>query len=307
MRIHPLNCISSCPLGGALMDGETKDSLRGRLTCTCLLVETAGSLVLVDTGFGLRDVANPRTRLSQFFLQMLKPGFREEMTAIRQIERMGFDPHDVRDIVLTHLDFDHAGGLDDFPWAKVHMMRNERDHAVAQETWLDRQRFRPQQWSTQANWRVYESGEGEPWFGFDCVRDIDGLPPELLMVPLVGHTFGHAGIALHANGKWLLNAGDAYFYWREMDVNRPWCTPGLRSYQALMEKDRKARLWNQDRLRDLKRAWSHEVEICCSHDPHEFRALSRREPEEPAPRLATFATGELNWNERPGPAPRSRL
>ena len=298
MRIHALNCISSCPLGGLLMDGETKTHLRGRLTCTCLLAETPTGLVLIDTGFGLRDVAEPRTRLSRFFLEMLKPEFREELTAIRQIERMGFDARDVRDIVLTHLDFDHAGGLDDFPWAKVHMLRTERDYAVEQKTWLDRQRFRPQQWGTQANWHVYESGEGEPWFGFDCVRELEGLPPEILMVPLVGHTFGHSGIALHSNGKWLLNAGDAYFYWREMDVENPWCTPGLSAYQALMEKDRKARLWNQDRLRKLRREWSYDVEICCSHDPHEFRALARRAPEEPAPRLAIYANAEADWNER---------
>jgi glyoxylase-like metal-dependent hydrolase (beta-lactamase superfamily II) len=59
---------------------------------------------------------------------------------------LGFSPRDVRHIVLTHLDFDHAGGLDDFPWAMVHLLRRERDHALKQRTWLDRQRFRPQQW-----------------------------------------------------------------------------------------------------------------------------------------------------------------
>ncbi len=286
MRIHALNCISTCPLGGALMDGETVD-LRGRLTCTCLLVEAPDSLVLIDTGFGLLDVAAPRTRLSRLFLQMLKPDFREELTAIRQLEAMGFDPRDVRHIVLTHLDFDHAGGLDDFPWATVHLTLNERDHAMAQETWLDRQRFRPQQWGTQANWRVYEAGEGEPWLGFDCVRDLEGLPPEILMVPLVGHTLGHAGIAVHPRdgGPWLLDAGDAYFYWAEMDLEAPRCTPGLRAYQVMMEKDRRARLWNQRRLRELKAAWGREVEIFCSHDPHEFRALAGRDPRAPPPPL----------------------
>lgn len=51
-RVHHLNCVSSCPLGGALMDGRTA-SLRGRLACHCLLVETGDGLVLVDTGFGI--------------------------------------------------------------------------------------------------------------------------------------------------------------------------------------------------------------------------------------------------------------
>lgn len=301
MRIHALNCISSCPLGGALMDGETSSSLRGRLTCTCLLVETATRLVLVDTGFGLLDVEAPRTRLSRFFLEMLAPEFREEMTAVRQIQRMGFDPMDVRDIVLTHLDFDHAGGLDDFPWATVHMLRKERDHAVAQETWLDRQRFRPQQWSTQSQWRVYDSGEGEPWFGFDCVRALERLPPEILLVPLVGHTFGHSGVAIQGKARWLLNAGDAYFHYREMDVARPYCTPGLRLYQTMMEKDRRARLWNQDRLRELKRDRAQEIDICCSHDPREFEAMAGRPPQEPAPARPPEDTGEAREPESPGP------
>jgi len=81
MRIHHLNCISSCPLGGRLMDGRTPGVLaRGALCCHCLLVETAASLVLVDTGFGLRDVADPRSRLSAFFLRMNAPDFREDLT-----------------------------------------------------------------------------------------------------------------------------------------------------------------------------------------------------------------------------------
>ena len=76
MRVHHLNCISSCPLGGALMDYRSWTALRARLTCHCLLVETDRELVLVDTGFGLRDVESPESRLSRAFLALLKPDFR---------------------------------------------------------------------------------------------------------------------------------------------------------------------------------------------------------------------------------------
>ncbi|MDR5822397.1 MBL fold metallo-hydrolase [Caballeronia sp. LZ043] len=110
--------------GENLFDGRTPSLLRrGELTCHCLLVESDEGLLLIDTGFGLRDVADPRRRLSAFFRVMLKPRFREEMTAIRQIERLGLSADEVRHIVLIHLDFDQAGGLDDFPHAKVHMLR----------------------------------------------------------------------------------------------------------------------------------------------------------------------------------------
>ncbi len=250
------------------MDGRTQGLVRrGQLSCHCLLVETPAELVLVDTGFGLHDVRNPRDRLSAFFLALVSPDFREELTAVRQIARLGFEPRDVRHIVLTHLDFDHAGGLDDFPTATVHLLASERDAAFARKTWLDRQRYRPQQWATQQNWRAHEAAH-ERWHGFDCLQPIAGL--DLALVPLLGHTLGHAGIAVGSDRRWLLDAGDAYFYCAEMDVEQPWCTPGLRFYQWLMEKDRRARLDNQQRLRELVRTAGADLEIFCSHDLTEF-------------------------------------
>jgi glyoxylase-like metal-dependent hydrolase (beta-lactamase superfamily II) len=283
--IHHLNCISTCPLGGRLMDGRTRSLVRrGLLTCHCLLLETDQGLVLVDTGFGLRDVRDPKSRISQFFLGLVSPDFREELTAIRQIERLGLNPADVRHIILTHLDFDHAGGLDDFPEATVHLLKSERDAAAAQQTWLDRQRFRPQQWSTSANWRVHELGAPEEWFAFSAVRPIPKL--DVLLVPLIGHTFGHAGVALRRDERWLLDAGDAYFFHREMDLDRPHCTPGLRFYQWMMEKNRKSRLRNQGSLRELLREQRERVDVFCSHDVVEFERLSGRTAETPLSRQA---------------------
>ena len=276
MRIHHLNCISTCPLGGALMDGRSW-SLRGRLACHCLLIETPDhGLVLIDTGFGTGDVEHPRPRLSGFFLSLLKPDFRVQATAIRQIERLGFQAADVRHIILTHLDFDHAGGIDDFPRATVHVMAQEQSVARAQRTWLDRQRYRLQQWGSHALWREYRATEGERWFGFGQVRDLAGLPQEILMVPLPGHTHGHAGVAIDTGAGWVLQAGDAYFYHGEMDLQRPHCTSGLRFYQWMMEQDRGERLRNQQRLRELKRAHGATVRILSSHDAVEFERVAHR-------------------------------
>lgn len=194
---------------------------------------------------------------------------------------MGFNPRDVRHIILTHLDFDHAGGLDDFPEAQVHMRQIERDYAFQQKTWLDRQRFRPQQWSTQKNWNVYKSGDGEGWFGFNKVHSMKGVPSEIALIPLTGHTHGHAGIAVNVNDKWLFNTGDAYFYHDEMNVDNPYCTPGLAMYQLMMDKNHKLRVWNQERLRDLKKNHGDKVEIFCSHDVLEFERLTGRSLEMP--------------------------
>ena len=275
MRIHYLRCGTDCPLGGALFDGFSKGPL-GLIPCTAQLIETNDGLVLIDTGYGMQDVQHPHPRLSKFFHALLNIRFRVEDTALHQIKALGYNPADVRHIVLTHLDFDHAGGIEDFPQARVHVMETERDAAEHKRRgFIARRRYRPAQWDDVRDWRTYRGG-GEKWFGFDSVRSLDGVPPEILMVPMPGHTWGHAGIAVQSPGGWVLNAGDAYFYRGEMNVHRHRCTPGLRFYQTMMEVDREQRLSNQRRLRDLKRNHAGEVTIFCSHDQKELEAMQRR-------------------------------
>ncbi len=272
MRIHHLSCGSMCPFGGRLWDGHSPVLGPAEIVCHCLLIETEVGLVLVDTGFGMRDVVQPR-RLSPFFRIANRVRLRESDTALRQVEDLGFTAADVRHVVLTHLDFDHAGGIEDFPNATVHVFSAELDAARSQNGWLDRQRYRPVQGGENINWQRY-APEGERWFGFSCVRELVGMPSDILMVPLTGHTLGHCGVAVRGSDGWLLHAGDAYFFHDEMALDGYSCTPMLRAYQRLMAADNESRLNNQTRLRELKRAHGREIQLFCAHDPKELKELS---------------------------------
>ena len=281
MRIHHLNCGTDCPLGGALFDGRSK-GLTGHLVCHCLLIETDDGLVLVDTGYGLKDVAHPHRepnpRITRTMRNLLNIKLREEETAIRQIQRLGFSPTDVRHILLTHLDFDHAGGLEDFPQATIHLMDAEFSATTGpRRGFVPRNRYRPAQYDEVDKWRRY-TGQGEAWMGLPAVRALEGLPPEILFVPLPGHTWGHAGIAIDTGAGWMLHAGDAYFYRHEVRRERRSCTPGLRAYQTMMEVDRAARLANQERLRRLSLERQSELRIICAHDVAEFEACAAGRP-----------------------------
>src|SRR5689334_9879688 len=44
---------------------------------------------------------------------------------------------------------------------------------------------------------------GEPWNGVPAVRQLSGLPPETLALPLHGHSRGHAAIAVDTGRGWL--------------------------------------------------------------------------------------------------------
>jgi glyoxylase-like metal-dependent hydrolase (beta-lactamase superfamily II) len=251
------------------MDGRTPGYGPARLVCHCLLIETEQGLVLVDTGFGRRDVERPHPRTPASNTTLLNVQWRDQDTALHQVVARGFSPRDVRHIVLTHLDFDHAGGIEDFPRATVHLHEIEADAATVRNTVLAKMRYRPMQWDGMARWRGYRP-QGERWFGFETVRQLDGLPPELLMVPLAGHSEGHCGVAVQRDdGRWLLHAGDAYFHEGEM-ASGAYCPPGLRLYERLMQADGTQRLANQARLRELIRSHADELDLFCSHDAAEF-------------------------------------
>jgi glyoxylase-like metal-dependent hydrolase (beta-lactamase superfamily II) len=278
MRVHHLNCGCMCPLGGAFFDGFSR-GLTARLVCHCLLIETdAHGLVLVDTGFGSHDVEHPERRLSRFFRYFNNIQLEHRYTAVEQVRQLGFAPADVRHVVLTHLDFDHAGGLDDFPGAKVHVLQAEMNAASAAAGWRDTRRFRAQQWQGVTDWAFYRP-EGERWNGFEAVRALLGDASEdILLIPLAGHTPGHAGIAVRTGAHWLLHAGDAYFYRGEIGNPERRCPPGLRFYQRMMDFDHGQRVSNQSRLRALSLARDQQVKMFCSHDAVELEQLASSPP-----------------------------
>jgi glyoxylase-like metal-dependent hydrolase (beta-lactamase superfamily II) len=278
MRIHHLDLGPCRPIGGRLMDGVSP-GLLARLTCHCLLVETPSQgLVLVDTGFGLRDTMRPTPRLPGWNLALLRPALDPERTAIRRLKTLGFMPSDVRHIVMTHLDFDHAGGLVDFPQAAVHLTAAETEAATGRHGFLARTRWRPAQWGDRGRWRMVETrlgrrGGGERFFGLPNARELEGLPPEILLVPLPGHTPGHAGVAVKGPRGWLLHAGDAYF--NRAEAHGSGSAPPLAAgYERLMADDDALRRESLARLRRMLRAPDADLAVFCTHDPVEFVAMS---------------------------------
>ena len=265
MTVHHLNCATLRPHG----------SFGGRMAPTslvahCLLVERAGGLLLVDTGFGSADIADPR-RLGRPFVAAMRPALEPAETALAQVARLGLDPGDVTDIALTHLDLDHAGGLGDFPRARVHVLGDELD-AATHPRLRERARYVAAQWAHGPRWVRHEV-TGDDWCG---LRAVTVLADDVLLVPLRGHTRGHCGVAVRRpDGGWLLHAGDAYFSAGEKQTP-PTAPPGLRMFPSLMSVDDLARRHNQERIRELYAAHGDEVTVFSAHDPPELAALAAR-------------------------------
>lgn len=173
---------------------------------TCLLIETNDGIALVDTGFGTADYLRPNWQMRLFLGAIRSPRALEE-TALQRVQRAGYRPQEVRHVIMTHLHIDHAGGLPDFPWAQVHLSQPEYDYSTGPRVGWE---YHPMHWAHGPRW-VPHALQTDKWYDFDAVR-IPSLEPETWIVPLMGHTPGHSGVAVRQGAGWILHAGDAVPY-----------------------------------------------------------------------------------------------
>lgn len=239
MRVHHLNC------------GSMRPPTAGEIVCHVLLCETDDGLVLVDSGLGRQDFAQPQRMGPARFL--LRPQRDDARTAVAQIEERGHQASDVTHIVLTHMDFDHIGGVADFPDAVVHTTAEEYDWAVVNPDFASKQRYSQKQWSHSPRIETH-AGPGEPW-----KHGLHGVPvlPGITFVPMPGHTKGHAAVAVETEGGgMLLHAGDAVFDSSSYADASPGGRPlkkirAFRAFEKVMAQDRKKLAGNHATLSRL--------------------------------------------------------
>ncbi|UGT68789.1 MBL fold metallo-hydrolase [Nocardia gipuzkoensis] len=274
MRVHHLDAGGTRPFGGRLFDGRPGVWREAAGACHCLLLEHSTGLTLVDTGYGEQALVRPEVWVGRQLIRQSNPVLDQPIA--RQVEALGFSRADVRDIVVTHLDLDHAGGLADFPQATVHVYRAELDTVEGPYGPREKFRYRSVHFEHGPKWSVYDESDSraERWFGFRAVRELRGLSPEILMVPLTGHTRGHVGVAVDTGNGWLLHAGDAYTYHGQMQ-EKPSMPLGVRAFQRYVDTQRRSRIENQQRLRELVRDNGDEVTVFSAHCATEFERLHR--------------------------------
>jgi glyoxylase-like metal-dependent hydrolase (beta-lactamase superfamily II) len=229
-------------------------------SCHCVVLRDSAGVTLIDTGIGLEDVRNPLGRIGQQLIDLAGFQFNADDTALRQLERRGIGAHDVKHIVLTHLDPDHAGGLADFPLATVHLSLEELRAMRHGDP-----RYLPIQFAHGPRWKTYSDADGE-WFGFEARRLDIGLASPVLLIPLFGHTAGHCGVAMQQGSRWALHVGDAYYLRGELvDEAHP-----VGQLAAVRAVDNARRLDSLERLRRLVREHGNDVEVFGYHDVGEL-------------------------------------
>lgn len=254
-NVHELHCGTFCPIHStSYFPTET-------MSCRCLLIESSEGLILCDTG-----LPNPETApaLAQIKFKALHVKNDRSQHCVEQIKKLGFNPNDVRHILLTHLDLDHAGGIIDFPQATIHLHIDEAQYFQHVPFKL-KLRYLSEYLPKHAKIQPYDYF-GENWNGFQCARALNGLHDEILYVPLQGHTAGHSGIAIYYQGRWLLHCGDAFYFKDDLVSSTAEKNLASEALQTALAVDNQKRIRTANQIALLKSTHPN-IKITNSHDP----------------------------------------
>lgn len=253
-----------CPVCGPLFGQK---GLRAKVVCHCLLLETDQGLVLVDTGLGVQDYLHTKARLGNLVSRLGRIENNLELTALAQIQNLGFSSKDVKHILISHLDFDHAGGISDFPHATVHILSSEYNATQNFFSLKNKARYKTQQFRQHRYWKFIEPDQGEAWFNLHQVQGFHIFQDEILMIPLLGHSQGHCGVAIKQNDGWLFFCGDAYFSHLQLNPTNRLRT--LDKLERFFAEDNQRRIDNLHKIQQLAQN-EKNIEIICAHDPIEL-------------------------------------
>jgi glyoxylase-like metal-dependent hydrolase (beta-lactamase superfamily II) len=174
----------------------------------CLLIETPSGRVLVETGIGER-LDEKTTTMRGYQGPAILPA----------LETAGFLPESVDYVALSHLHFDHAGGLlradgeKAFPHATIVAQQAEWDIALGDNPRLVASYVQPELELVKA-WGLQGSVDGEK-----------ELLPGVSVIPTGGHSSGHQAIVVKGTGdgaRTLVFFGDLFM--RPWAANPRWVT-----------------------------------------------------------------------------------
>ena len=80
--------------------------------------------IVVDTGFNAGEAARRRADSGELWRPEMK------CTPVEGLAMIGIDARKVSDVIITHLHFDHAGTLGDFPAAQFYLQEQEMQFAT---------------------------------------------------------------------------------------------------------------------------------------------------------------------------------
>ncbi len=176
-----------------------------------LVEHPSAGVILIDTGLHPSVAVSPRKNLGLVGTRLLANLRMEPEQAVpARLRARGIDHSDVRLVVMTHLHFDHASGMSEFPEATFVFTRAEWEAATEPRGWM--RGYVRRHFDHAFDYRLldFESRDVDSYATFGRAIDLLG-DGSIRAVYTPGHTRGHMSVILRLRNREALIAGDAIY------------------------------------------------------------------------------------------------
>ena len=250
-------------LGRALLSGDG----RVKVPCPAFLIRhpSAGT-ILVDTGLHPSISSDPKANFGRLPAQVAQPELEKGMDVPAQLRERGIDPSSVAVVVMTHLHYDHASAISEFP---------DSTFVLSEAEWIDAttgsrpamRGYRPAHYDFVFDYRTIDFGRANVTSYATFGRTFDLLGDgSIRLAYLPGHSAGHTGVVAHLRDRDFVIGGDAVYTCGQLDGSAP---PPPRPIDA--------HNWRRS-LQELKlfRTQFPQAIITPGHDPDFYEQLDER-------------------------------
>jgi len=224
---------------------------------------TAGP-ILVDTGFHASVAAKPAANLGRLVTRFGRPGIEPGRDVPAQLRERGIDEGGLKTVVLTHLHFDHASGIAEYPEATFVLSKAEWDAATTDPRPFLRG-YRPAHYDYLFDYRTIDfDGPGIASYAsfgrsFDLLGD-----GSVRLVYTPGHSAGHCSVVARLRDRDLVIASDAVYTQAQLEGRNPPPRP--------LDMHRWSRSLRE--LQQFARTYP-RAEIIHGHDPERWKTVAK--------------------------------
>ena len=205
-----------------------------------LLIHEQGP-VLVDTGLNPEGLTNPEGAWGAR-AKLIKPELTELDDIRNRLKEAGLRVEDVKMVILTHLHWDHTGGLRFFTHCPIVVQKEEHRFAYQPDSFVAAQ-YMPNHINFQLQYRLLEGDQV--------------LLPGISVMKTQGHTPGHQSVLIRlGSGAFFIFAGDTI----SLEDNLTYKNPGSNSWSAHQSTESIYRLEHLSQLLPAQIIPSHDIQ-----------------------------------------------